>query len=280
MNLTNYHSHTPFCDGRSTIEEFISTAILWRFSSYGVSPHSPLPIKSSCNMRADRVCEYIEEMNKLKKKYEGQIEIYTGMEIDFLGDEWNASIPYFRDMDLDYRIASVHFIPNQKGEFFDIDGSSSKFKAIIDSHYEGDIRYVVEKYFESMINMINCGGYDFIGHADKISMNASAYKNGITSSKWYCDIINDYFNFIANKHVIVEINTKAFESKGFLFPNAQHFNLLKELNIPVVVNSDAHIHSYIKKGYDATFALLKDAGFKYTMQLKSGKWIENPICNL
>ena len=277
MNLTNYHSHTPYCDGRSNIEEFIATALFWGFSSYGVSPHSPIPYTSSCNMLRERVDEYILEMDMLKKKYEGEIEIYTGMEIDYLGKEWNAANSYFQTLPLDYRIASVHFIPNQEGEYHDIDGSASKFVALVDKHYKGDIKYVVESYFENMINMIDLGGFDFVGHPDKVSMNASAYSPTITESKWYKDLIQDYFRFIAHKGAVLEVNTKAYSKSSFLFPNVQHFKTLKELNIPLVVNSDAHVPSLMKSGFKETYALLKEIGFRSTMQLYKGKWIENPF---
>lgn len=277
MNLTNYHSHSPYCDGRCNIEEFISTAVFWGFTSYGVSPHSPIPYPSSCNMLSERVDEYISEMNSLKQKYEGRIELYTGMEIDFLGEEWNATNRYFQTLPLDYRIASVHFIPNQDGEFFDIDGSASKFIALISSHFRGDIRYVVENYFGNMIKMIDMGGFDFVAHPDKISLNASAYSPGITNNKWYSDIVHDYFNFIARKGIMLEVNTKAYSKNSYLFPNAQHFKTLKELNIPLVVNSDAHVPSLMKSGFKETYALLKEAGYKNTMQLSSNRWIENPF---
>lgn len=277
MNLTNYHSHSPYCDGRSNIEEFIATAIYWGFTSYGVSPHSPIPYPSTCNMLSERVEEYISEMDMLKKKYEGKIEIYTGMEIDYFGEEWNASNDYFQTIPLDYRIASLHFIANQEGEYYDIDGNAQKFIKLVDTHFGGDIRYVVETYFENMIKMIEIGGYDFIGHPDKISMNASAYTPHITDSTWYKDIVHDYFKFIANKGVMLEVNTKAFIPHSYLFPNASHFKMLKELNIPLVVNSDAHIPSLMKSGFNETYALLKEAGYKNTMQLSGGEWVENHI---
>ena len=179
---------------------------------------------------------------------------------------------YFRSIPLDYRIASVHFIPNQDGEYHDIDGSASKFIKLVDTHYQSDIRYVVETYFENMTNMIELGGFDFVGHPDKISMNASAYSPAVTQSKWYRDIINDYFRFIARKGVMLEVNTKAYSKSSYLFPNAQHFKTLKELNIPLVVNSDAHIPSLMKSGFEEAYTLLKEAGYKNTMQLKNGKW--------
>jgi len=43
MNLTNYHSHCSFCDGRAPMEDFIIQAIKMGFTGYGISSHAPLP---------------------------------------------------------------------------------------------------------------------------------------------------------------------------------------------------------------------------------------------
>mgnify|MGYP002240907403 CR=1 FL=1 len=42
-NLTNYHSHCLYCDGRANMEDFIRFAISEGFTSYGISSHAPLP---------------------------------------------------------------------------------------------------------------------------------------------------------------------------------------------------------------------------------------------
>ena len=41
-NLTNYHSHCLYCDGRANMEDFIRFAISEGFTSYGISSHAPL----------------------------------------------------------------------------------------------------------------------------------------------------------------------------------------------------------------------------------------------
>ena len=36
-NLTNYHSHCLYCDGRANMDDFIRFAISEGFTSYGIS---------------------------------------------------------------------------------------------------------------------------------------------------------------------------------------------------------------------------------------------------
>ena len=93
MQLSNYHSHCTFCDGRSIPEDFVRFAITHGFRAYGFSSHSPLPFETFWNMSKDDMPEYLQEINRLKQKYSDQLEIYAGLEIDYLDETYNASIP-------------------------------------------------------------------------------------------------------------------------------------------------------------------------------------------
>ncbi|MEG1643092.1 MAG: histidinol-phosphatase [Bacteroidales bacterium] len=276
-NLTNYHSHSTYCDGKSNIEEFVATAVWLGFSSYGISPHSPIPLNSDSNMRKSRMGDFIGEMENLKLKYEGKIELYSGMEIDYLGDEWNATGEYFSSLPLDYRIGAVHFVKDDDGRYVDIDCNCNAFCEITDKRFGGDIRHLVEIYFGTMRRMIETGGFDFVAHPDKISMNASSYLSGITGEDWYNDLVSDYYTFIASKGVILEVNTKSFYHKGCLFPNKEWFSFLNSLGVQLVVNSDAHIPVLMTQGYSEVKRMLKDAGYTSLMQFKAGEWCKNML---
>ena len=55
MNLTNYHSHTLYCDGRAGMEDFIRFAISRGFTSYGISSHAPLPFPTHWTREGERL---------------------------------------------------------------------------------------------------------------------------------------------------------------------------------------------------------------------------------
>ena len=86
--LYNFHSHTQFCDGRDVMCRFAEAACAAGFTDYGFSPHSPVPIESSCNMAKEAVPLYLDEAMRLRQLYRGRMRIYISMEIDFLGKEW------------------------------------------------------------------------------------------------------------------------------------------------------------------------------------------------
>ena len=106
-NLTNYHSHSLYCDGRAGMEDFVRFALSEGFTSYGFSSHAPLPFSTAWTMEWDRMNDYLAEFHRMKQKYTRRIELYLGLEIDYLNEESNPSILRFRELPLDYRIGSV-----------------------------------------------------------------------------------------------------------------------------------------------------------------------------
>ena len=80
---TNYHSHSHYCDGVGTLEEQVLGAIEQGVRAFGFSGHSPVFFENEWSMQADKLDEYLTETRLLKEKYAGQIELYTGLEVDY-----------------------------------------------------------------------------------------------------------------------------------------------------------------------------------------------------
>ena len=168
MNLTNYHSHCLYCDGRADMEAFVRFALSGGFSSYGFSSHAPLPFPTSWTMEWDRMDDYLSEFHRLKAKYADRIELYVGLEIDYLDETSHPGIARFRDLPLDYRIGSVHMLPTADGEVVDIDVPADNFCRLVDVRFGGDLDRVVHLYYDRLLRMVELGGFDIVGHADKM----------------------------------------------------------------------------------------------------------------
>lgn len=276
MTLSNYHSHCTFCDGRSTPEDFVKFAISKGFRAYGFSSHSPLPFETFWNMSADDMPEYLAEISRLKDKYRNELEIYTALEIDYLSEQYNASIPYFCELPLDYRISSIHFLPIApeltEKNMVCIDGAFEDFATAVKLYFEDDIRNLTTRYFDSSMKMVEAGGFNIVGHLDKIHMNGCKCNGFDASASWYRQPFTDYLKLISEKGLMVEVNTKAFRSKNQLFPRQEYLSLVREMNIPVMVNSDSHYPDLVNDGRSEAFELLKEAGFKTTRELIKGHW--------
>lgn len=276
MQLSNYHSHCTFCDGRSTPEDFVKFAISHGFRAYGFSSHSPLPFETFWNMSKDDMPEYLEEINRLKEKYAGQLEIYTSLEIDYLDETYNPSIAYFQELPLDYRIGSIHFLPLSEHLSEDnmvcIDGAFADYKDSVDRYFEGKISKLVTRYFDSTLKMIEAGGIDIVGHMDKIYMNGHKCESFSFDADWYQKPFKAVLDLIAQKGLMVEVNTKNLIKKQQIFPRKEYLGLLKDMNIPVMVNSDCHYPDLVNDGRSEAFEILKEIGFRTTRELIKGSW--------
>lgn len=277
MNLTNYHSHTLYCDGRAGMEDFIRFAVSQGFGSYGISSHAPLPFPTHWTMEWDRMDDYLAEFRRMKEKYAEDIELAIGLEIDYLNEDSNPSVARFRELPLDYRIGSVHLLSDSDGEIVDIDVSADVFRGIVDKHFNGDLDKVIHLYYDRLLRMVQLGGFDILGHADKMHYNAAVYRPGLLDEPCYDDLVHDYFAEVVRKGYIVEINTKAFNTLGTFYPNERYFLLLKELGARVQVNSDSHFPERINSGRPEALAALKEAGFQTVTEWHRGKWVEVQI---
>lgn len=276
-NATNYHSHCSFCDGNAPMEEFVRAAVDAGFVAYGISSHAPLPFLTDWTLSKDSVPEYLAEIERLKWKYAGKIELYAGMEIDYLNEEQNPASGYFQGLPLDFRIGSVHWVYNEEGKIVDTDTSLEKFRQHIAQDFHGNLKLLADAYFDASMRMVERGGFDFIGHVNKIGHNASLCEPGVTETAWYQAKLADLFALIAEKGGMVEINTKYLFRKGCFFPDIKDWIYIKQWNLPVVVNSDTHSPELVNIGRPEALKLLREMGFRTVRQLMGGTWREVEI---
>ena len=257
-DLYNLHTHTQFCDGHAPMEEFVTEAIAQGFTHLGFTPHSPVSVESPVNMTREQVQEYFDEMERLRQAYGDKIHLYTSMEIDYVSVGDGPADDYFKQLPLDYRIGSVHFIPaiNDPDVMVDIDGKFQGFKERMGKYFDCDIEYVVKTFYSQMMAMVEEGGFDIVGHMDKIGFNASEYREGIDEEPWYDKLVIDLFENIMDHHLVIEINTKAWLQRNRFYPNLKYFGMLKRFNAPVVVNSDAHYPTLLNSGRMEALKLL------------------------
>ena len=273
MYWSNYHSHCTFCDGRSSMEEFVRFAIAKGVKKYGFSSHAPLPFDTFWNMKLDDLPEYRAEFFRLKEKYKSEIELYIGLEVDYIHNFIEIQNDLYSAENIDYLIGSIHYmdrLPN--GNFWTIDGNFPDFFAGLKILFDAEIRPAVERFFDISDLMIKKGGFDMVGHFDKIAMNASKCADFDSSAQWYKNRVGESLQRIKEKGLILEVNTKSLNEKALCYPDFQFFPLINELQIPVVVNSDCHYPTNILDGFVPTFKALKAAGFKTMQQMVNGKW--------
>ena len=177
---------------------------------------------------------------------------------------------------MDYRIGSIHFLPVSERlveeNMVCIDGSFREYAHSVERHFEGDVRLLVKRFFDTTMKMIEAGGVDIVGHMDKIYMNGQKYEIFNFEEDWYRKPFEACLDLVQEKALMVEVNTKNWTKKKELYPRVEYLSRMREMNIPVMVNSDCHYPDLVNDGRKEAFKLLKQAGFKSTRELVKGKW--------
>ena len=276
-NHTNYHSHCDFCDGRGKMEDFVKAAIACGMTAYGVTSHTTFPMPPVKSLQPDTYPLYFEEFARLKAIYGSVIDLYVGLEIDYLDEVRNPRLPFYATLPTDYTIGGVHFVANERGEWMCTDGAFERFKEMANLVFGGDIRRIVELFYEKSRKLICCGHFDIHAHPDKIALNASQFQSGILEESWYEDLAYNHIRSLAGGDFLVEVNTKALEQYGRIFPGVEWLPLVRKLGLKLVVNSDCHDVDKIESGRYETLQILKNAGIDKVWELHAGRWSEEDI---
>ena len=158
--LYNFHTHTTYCDGKSTAEEMVQKAIELGLLKLGFSGHSYTEFDLEPCMSIENTEKYKKEICALKEKYQDKIEIYLGIEYDYYS---TISLDGY-----DYVLGSVHYLLND-GKYNCIDISREKQIETVNKYYGGDFYAYIEDYYKTVADLYNKLKCDIIGHFNLIT---------------------------------------------------------------------------------------------------------------
>jgi len=273
MKWTNYHTHSQYCDGKEELSAYVEEAIKKGFPAIGFSGHAPMPFYTEWTIKQENFADYLEEVQELKVEYKDKIQVYSGLEIDYIKEL--TGVEKFKDCKLDYTIGSVHFLgsfPN--GEYFGIDHTGEKFERGLQGIFFGDIQELVIYYYRKINEMIASNPPDVIGHFDiikKFNLNNRFFNE---NDNWYRDTVSECLNQVAKTGCIVEINTRGVFKKlcDDFYPSHWILQRCKQLKIPVMINGDAHHPSEIDSLFVPVAQKLKQIGFTEVSVFLDQKW--------
>ena len=274
MKRFNHHTHSYFCDGSSEPEEYVTEALRLEFSTLGFSSHAPVPFPNTFALKEERRPEYQHAIRDLQQKYADQLEIYLGLEIDFIPG-LSRDFDFFRkDMGLDFVIGGVHLVKSEEAELWFIDGPSfEKYDSGLEDVFHGDIRKGVKAYYQSVCDMITLQKPDIVAHMDKIKMHNGGrfFKE---DEPWYVAMVDEAIEVIAQSGCIVEINSRGIYKKRCpdLFPSLAILKKLRRLKVSVTFSSDAHVPSELNIGLELCAATALEAGYNEVCCMSNGKW--------
>jgi histidinol-phosphatase (PHP family) len=261
---TSYHTHSHYCDGEGEIDEMIEAAIAAGLTEIGISSHAPLPFATDWTMPPEQLAAYVAEVRDLKERYHDRISVRMGAEIDYIPSVDVAR--YQRDeifpLGFDYFVGSVHFL-GRRNPPRSFDGFEEEFREILDEEYAGDVMAMATDYYYRMRQVLTITGVKIVGHLDLIKRWNAGQTYFTGDEPAYRAAVEETLQAIAASGHIVELNTAGWrKGLGAPYPSVAILRRIRELEIPVTVNSDAHMPADVDAGFADAAALLSELGIR------------------
>lgn len=273
MFLSNCHTHTVYCDGKNTPEEMVRQAVRLNFHSLGFSVHSPMKIENDYAVRLDKLDTYYNHIERLKKEYQGSIEIYNGIELDCDHDNFDYS-------KFDYVIAAVHQL-HCGNRIYSIDYTADELKRCVDTEFDGSYLAMAKQYFSSLARFVCDIKPDVVAHADLITKFNHQDKLFDEDSIEYQMTAKLYLERICLEcpDTIFEVNTGAMFRCHNPTPYPAGFILkfLNEHNMRITLSSDSHSTDSLDYGFHEVLDIIRQAGYNELYFLDNGEFKPHEI---
>jgi histidinol-phosphatase (PHP family) len=267
LHYSCLHTHTNYCDGKGSIEDFCKAAFEKGFVSLGFSPHAPLlnieNPDTSWHMKLEDFAAYSNDILQAKQRWKNKLPVFAGLEIDYIEDrcgpaDWEDNCQIEKN-NLDYRIGSVHYITETRC----VDSSGLEFEELIAEDFCGDVMAMVDAYWNKVEKMIAAGGFDILGHADVIKKNNKNNKWFLENDDRYVKNIRRIADAIADAKIVVEANSGGM-IRGHTdspYPSQYFLKLLCKNKVSIVISADAHAPEHLGGHYEDVKQILLEAGY-------------------
>lgn len=272
----NYHTHSLYCDGKSTLEEHVREAEKCGLLQLGFSSHSSVPFENNFAISEERIPEYIKEIEQLQQKT--NIKLLKSLECEFVPGITKDFDVWHTTYNLDYVIGGVHLVrpPHGDGLWF-IDGSKQEiYDNGLQDLFANDIKAAVTAFWEQTFEMLETQHLDIIAHFDKIKMH-NRDRFFTEDENWYKILADKAIQLIKRHDVIIEVNTRGLYKKrcDHFYPSTELLMKARKADIPVIVSSDAHKAEELALFVPEALVELQRCGFDHTARfdVEKGRFV-------
>ena len=265
--LSNLHTHTTFCDGKSTVEETVTVAIAKGFTSLGFSSHAYAPYGLEYCMTDEE--GYISEVLNAKEKHRDKIEIYLGTEED--------AFHLIDRSKYDYIIGSIHYL-EAGGKLLPIDLGPDCVDAYLEA-FGNNVTDICENYYSNFKKYLLQRRPDIVGHFDLLTKYDEVREPVFLCNPIHTEISEHFISELAREGFLFEVNTGAI-ARGLRTSPYPSINLLRRIKnegAPIILSSDCHKADDLDCSFEKTKELLYDVGFRDLTVLCNHKFTKIPL---
>jgi histidinol-phosphatase (PHP family) len=276
----NYHTHTHHCDGNGVARDYAESAIRKGMPWLGFTGHNVLPFPTDWTMPAEKLPDYLHQVRETRDEYRGRLEVFLGIEADFIPGMTSPVHERIRSLGLDFVLGSVHFVGPVDGDHaWTVDGPREETDTAIHEGFGGSARRMVERYYELLGGMARTSAPDIFAHFDIVKKNNQDGRLFDEGAPWYRSAVRQALEAVRDSGRVMEINTGGVvrNTSGAFYPSPWILREAREMKIPVMINADAHRPEHIDGMFAEAAEILRDAGYREQRQLTSEGWIDLPL---
>lgn len=226
----NYHSHTKRCGHAGGEDEaYVQAAIQQGYQRMGFSDHAPYVngYDPQERMKVEELEEYIKSIEYLQKKYQDQIEIFKGLEIEWI-PERVEELKKYRQM-FDYIILGEHtYTLDIENYFYD--------------HVSDDD---ILLYANMVVQACDAHIADIIAHPDLFMYGKKEFNEACVQAS------HMIVQAAVRNDIILEVNLNGLkygkvqmgEELRYLYPYRGFWEIASQYDCKVVYGLDAHAPS-------------------------------------
>lgn len=239
------HMHTPLCKhATGEPEKYAEQALVKGLKGIIFTCHGPMPpgFWPQVRMSDAEFDVYVAMIERCRLRYEGQLEVYLGLESDYFPGHEKWAEKLHQRAPLHYVLGSVHWQGPEYRDRFET-GSAAEFR---------------RTYFEHLADSAETGLFDCLAHPDLIKN----YQPEAWNLDEWIPVISSALDRIAKTGVAMEINTSG-KNKSFpeMNPSPVILRMMHERGIPVVIGSDSHRPLRVGDNFIPALEMLRQAGY-------------------
>ena len=280
MLYEDWHTHNALCrHAIGSVEDYVKKAIEYGLNLIGSSDHFPYEyLRSEIPSLEDIPYEeyamplydldsYILQLENLREKYVDQIHVRFAFEIDYFKHQDYALNKYLKKFidKLDYILGSVHVLFGKAGTFAFDDG---RFLNKYREYSVNDEIYI--EYYDSLQNMIKSPTFelDIVTHFDL----PKKFDKRVEDKDMVMEKVIETLELVKKHDLTVEINSSGLRKKvKEQYPSIDIIESIYELNIPILLGSDAHKPEDVAYEFKSITKMLKNIGFNQLAHFKKRK---------
>ncbi len=260
MQIYDCHVHTTYShDGKASLEQQFRKATELGLSGMAVTDHNYPPPEGFSF--AENIQKSVEAANRLKDTADGNLKIFSGVEMaDLFLHAYDAERLY-AVRDIDCILGSVHSTAVIRRHFPD-----ASIKTLLGNCHQIDLEFArrfTEKYLLEVLKTAEQGDVDVVAHLTYPLRYMNGEGNiGLEISEFY-PMIDEIFAAMIKRGLALEVNTSGF-ARGwneFMPPESVLKRYFKAGGRFITTGSDSHKAEQLAVGIKEATDMLKRIGF-------------------